>query len=228
MAIYVKGDAVANATSYELLEKTAEGAYTSLAEKNEINFALEDLNLAEGDHTLVVKAKADGYETSDASNEVVYTVEPGEVVDTNLMDVKARLDANTEFVSGNSSTTKWGAFRGATPTVDGDCVKISCASATQALAGIRMGVPAAVSALEQGTQVKVSFWYKKDPSYTPAGEYKFDVSSASSSFAYTDEWQRFAKVYTWDGTWDRLQISAATSAQSEAIYYVKDFRIEVV
>lgn len=28
---------------------------------------------AAGDHTLVVKAKADGYEDSDYSNEVVYT-----------------------------------------------------------------------------------------------------------------------------------------------------------
>lgn len=78
MSTYVKGDAVANATSYELLEKTAEGAYTSLAEASEINFELDALSLEAGDHTLVVKAKADGYEDSDASNEVVYTVEEAE------------------------------------------------------------------------------------------------------------------------------------------------------
>ena len=74
MAIYVKGDAVENATSYELLEKTAEGSYTSLAEANEINFEMAAFDLEEGDHILVVKAKADGYEASDPSNEVVYNV----------------------------------------------------------------------------------------------------------------------------------------------------------
>jgi hypothetical protein len=76
MAKFIKGDAVANATSYELLEKTAEGTYTHLAEKNEINFEVSAMNFAPGDHTLVVKAKADGYETSDPSNEVTYTVTP--------------------------------------------------------------------------------------------------------------------------------------------------------
>lgn len=80
MATYVKGDAVANATGYELLEKTAEGVYNSLAEASEINFELDSLGLAAGDHTLVVKAKADGYEDSDYSNEVVYTVEGDTVV----------------------------------------------------------------------------------------------------------------------------------------------------
>jgi hypothetical protein len=76
MATYIKGNAVANATSYELAEKTAEGTYNSLETKNEINFELNTLGLAAGDHTLVVKAKADGYEDSDYSNEVVYTIEP--------------------------------------------------------------------------------------------------------------------------------------------------------
>jgi hypothetical protein len=73
MATYVKGNAVANATSYELLEKT-DGTYTSLAEASEINFEVSALNLASGDHTLVVKAKANGYVDSDYSNEVVYSV----------------------------------------------------------------------------------------------------------------------------------------------------------
>lgn len=76
MATFVKGDAVPNATSYELLEKTTEGEYLPLADAEEINFALEDMRLAEGDHTLVVVAKADGYLNSDYSNEVVYSVLP--------------------------------------------------------------------------------------------------------------------------------------------------------
>lgn len=82
MATFIKGNAVANATSYELLEKTAEGAYTSLEEKNEINFEVSAMSFAPGNHTLVVKAKADGYETSDPSNEVVYTVEDNTPTET--------------------------------------------------------------------------------------------------------------------------------------------------
>lgn len=74
MASFIKGDAVENATSYELLEKTAEGVYNSLAEKNVIDFEVSALALAEGDHILVVKAKADGYQDSDYSNEQIYTV----------------------------------------------------------------------------------------------------------------------------------------------------------
>lgn len=73
MASYIKGDAVANATSYELAEKTASG-YNKLAENSEINFNVSSLGLSVGAHTLVVKAKATGYEDSDYSNEVVYTV----------------------------------------------------------------------------------------------------------------------------------------------------------
>ena len=75
MATYIKGNAVENATSYELLEKASDGAYASLATAEEINFEVSALSLAAGDHTLVVKAKADGYSDSDYSNEVVYTVE---------------------------------------------------------------------------------------------------------------------------------------------------------
>ena len=39
-----------------------------------LNFDLSTLNLATGAHMLVVKAKADGYEDSDYSNTVTYTV----------------------------------------------------------------------------------------------------------------------------------------------------------
>lgn len=73
MATYIKGDNIANATSYELFKKNG-SEYASLATANEINFELDGLNLAVGNHTLVVKAKADGYEDSDYSNEVTYTV----------------------------------------------------------------------------------------------------------------------------------------------------------
>lgn len=72
MATFVKGNPVANATSYELLEKTAGGAYESLATGSDINFEVSALGLANGSHTLVVKAKANGYEDSDYSNEIVY------------------------------------------------------------------------------------------------------------------------------------------------------------
>lgn len=74
MATYVKGSAVTNATSYELFEKVGE-TYNSLATDDEINFEVSALPLSEGDHTLVVKAHADGYESSDYSNEVSYSVD---------------------------------------------------------------------------------------------------------------------------------------------------------
>lgn len=74
MATFVKGNAVDNATSYELLEKTAGGEYSHLADGSEINFELDALGLASGNHTLVVKAKADGYLDSDYSNELSYSV----------------------------------------------------------------------------------------------------------------------------------------------------------
>lgn len=74
MATYVKGDAVPNATSYELYEKVGT-SYNLKATASEINFNLDNLNFEEGDHILVVKAKAEGYEDSDYSNEVTYTVE---------------------------------------------------------------------------------------------------------------------------------------------------------
>lgn len=70
--IYIQGDPVANATSYELYAKEADDL-TLLATKNEINFNLDELNLSAGIYTLVVKAKANGYRDSEYSNEVVYT-----------------------------------------------------------------------------------------------------------------------------------------------------------
>ncbi len=73
MATYIKGDKVANATSYELFENVG-GTYNSLGTDDEINFDVSALGLAAGDHKLVVKAHASGYTSSDYSNEVTYTV----------------------------------------------------------------------------------------------------------------------------------------------------------
>lgn len=74
MPTYIKGEKVANATSYELHEKVG-GSYNKLAEKNEINFEVSALGLAVGTHTFAVKAKAEGYADSEYSNALVYTVE---------------------------------------------------------------------------------------------------------------------------------------------------------
>lgn len=75
MAKYIKGEAVANATAYTLHNKN--NNYEHLAEQTEnvtegINFNLDELALPAGVVTLVVKAKADGYEDSDYSNEITY------------------------------------------------------------------------------------------------------------------------------------------------------------
>lgn len=78
MATYVKGNPVENATSYELFEKIG-SAYNSLKTGSEINFKLDELGLSGGNHTLVVKAKADGYEDSGYSNEVTYVIPGGSV-----------------------------------------------------------------------------------------------------------------------------------------------------
>lgn len=90
MATFIKGNAVANATGYELFEKASDGTYSSLANDTEINFELENLNLPAGNHTLVVKAKGDGtnYLDSDYSNEVVYSVsaDTSELAGTWLMN----------------------------------------------------------------------------------------------------------------------------------------------
>lgn len=70
---YVKGTAVENATSYELYEKIG-SEYNLLDTAEEINFEVSALGLSEGNHTLVVKAKGDGFDDSDYSNEVIYTI----------------------------------------------------------------------------------------------------------------------------------------------------------
>ena len=76
MATFVKGNAVPNASGYELLEKVGE-SYNSLATASEINFEVSAMDFAAGDHLLAVKAKGDGvnYSDSDPSETVTYTVE---------------------------------------------------------------------------------------------------------------------------------------------------------
>lgn len=66
----ITGEAVPNATSYELYEKSGT-SYTLKSTSTEIRFDLTSLNLSAGSHTFVVKAKADGYQDSDYSNEVI-------------------------------------------------------------------------------------------------------------------------------------------------------------
>lgn len=97
MAKYIKGNNVANATSYELFEK-ANGVYTSLSEASEINFDVDALNLASGDHTLVVKAHASGYESSEYSNEVSVTIGEGGGTDTTYYTI------TYNYVDSNGTT----------------------------------------------------------------------------------------------------------------------------
>lgn len=74
MATYIKGDPIANATSYEIFEKKND-TYTSLDTAAEINFKVESLGLVNsGDHVFAVKAKAEGFEDSDYSNEVTVNI----------------------------------------------------------------------------------------------------------------------------------------------------------
>ncbi len=63
----------ARVSNMSVREEGVELGYSLLATASEINFEVSALGLEAGDHTLVVKAKADGYEDSDYSNEVVYT-----------------------------------------------------------------------------------------------------------------------------------------------------------
>lgn len=107
MTTYVKGDKVANATSYKLFEGD-----TEIAEASEINFNVSELIKAEGEHTLHVKAYADGYSPSDASNTVKYTVSAsgstgdteGDVDDTGG-NTDPEIGTSTTFGSSGTSVT---------------------------------------------------------------------------------------------------------------------------
>ena len=102
MPTYVRGNAVANATSYELLEKTADGTLVSKAEAGEINFEVSALGLTPGNHTFVVKAKADGWVDSEPSNPVTFNV----AAESSAIDA-AYLHENTvyDYVSTTTPVT---------------------------------------------------------------------------------------------------------------------------
>ena len=70
MATFIKGNAVANATRYELLEKSAEGEYKSLAEASEINFDISALA-----STSVVGKNKYNKDASGAADQYFYTAE---------------------------------------------------------------------------------------------------------------------------------------------------------
>ena len=110
MATFIKGDAVANATSYELFEKSGD-IYASLATNTEINFEVSAMNLAAGTHTLVVKAKATGYTDSEYSNSVDYTVEDGSTVLRTIplpAILSAYTKASSSFGAMNNRVTAYG------------------------------------------------------------------------------------------------------------------------
>ena len=58
---------------FQVVDDGGETTYETRAIDSSINFEVSALGLPAGDHTFVVKAKANGYEDSDYSNEVVYT-----------------------------------------------------------------------------------------------------------------------------------------------------------
>lgn len=104
MATYIKGeevtttisgDLVAADVSYELYENNG-SAYRYIAENETIDFELTELGLGGGPHTLVVKAKADGYENSDYSNAVEY------VEDIALPLINISMADGTNIGSGGS------------------------------------------------------------------------------------------------------------------------------
>lgn len=97
MAI-IKGNKVWKAKEYELFEK-ADGEYIPKATNTECRFDTDELDLAEGEHTFVVKAKAEGFKDSPFSNEVVVngggcytlTIESDECTGNNALYINGKL-----------------------------------------------------------------------------------------------------------------------------------------
>ena len=90
--------------------------YNYLSTANAINFEVSALGLGVGSHVLVVKAKAEGYEDSDYSNEVVYTEEETAVVYSvtrNLTNVGA-INTATSVNEGDGYSDKLAANTGYT------------------------------------------------------------------------------------------------------------------
>ena len=127
---FVKGNKVANASSYELLERMADGSYRLIDTASDINFEVSALGLDAGAHTFVVQAEADGYKSSDHSNMVTYIVigeggnsggstEPdnpdsgGDVTPTTTWYIdhaNQLIDNNVDIASGNGLGITVGAF----------------------------------------------------------------------------------------------------------------------
>lgn len=226
MATFVKGDAVLNASGYELLEKVGE-TYNSLATASDINFEVSAMEFEPGDHLLAVKAKGDGvnYSDSDPSDTVKYTVEEGEAVDTNLMPLDARLDENTVFAA-NTTSQQWGAWKGTSPVVEGDCVKVYC-DISQSLQGIRKAAP---DNLTSGDNIKFSFYAKIGEGETLTKNLQFYVAGAKNTIwtGLSTEWKLCEWTVAYDDTWDRLQINVNSAQDSAITLYLKDFCMEVV
>ena len=103
MATYVKGEAVKNATSYELYEKNG-SKYDYLAtNEGEINFEVEGLGLGGGKHLLAVKAKAEGYADSDYSDTVEYKESTPPLINISMED-----GTNTGLGGSNYNATSYG------------------------------------------------------------------------------------------------------------------------
>lgn len=132
---------------------------------------------------------------------------------------ESRLDANTQF--GSSGSGLWYPFKNAVPTVENDYIKIVC-DGSASYQGIRINPPTNIPV---GTKILFSFWYKKDSAYTPpSGGAKVGLTNTSDFVInLTDEWQQCKKEYTFNGNWDRIQITYGTAM--EGIFYLKDFSI---
>lgn len=182
MATHVKGNTVANATSYELAEKSGE-TYSTLKTKSELDFDLSELSFSDGDHTLVVRAKADGYTTSDWSNELTYTVgESGDDGGDDTPDITINIEQGSIGSSAGAdidSSTVWRtpdyiaiADLGSTLSVAGATWLIAVYNESQSYLGQLMTdfsglVKNSGQWLESGTVVNIS-----------------DITSANSNAAY--------------------------------------------
>lgn len=135
-----------------------------------------------------------------------------------LLGEKLLLNADTEF--GAASSGLWYPYKNAVASVEDDHVKVVCDGSTS-YQGIRMAPPD----IEVGKKVTLSFWYKKDSAYASPGTSKIGLTNSTDyTVTMTDEWQLFEKEFEFPGTWDRIQISYASSA-TEGIFYMKDFSI---
>lgn len=130
LAYIITGDAVPNATSYELYEVmenpnagggildietgdisgTQNKIYMLKATSSTLYFNLTTLGLSAGSHVFVVKAKADGYLDSDYSNEVIYTVQQEYSVDGTVTNGSLRGlgedEPATSVMAGESLTIR--------------------------------------------------------------------------------------------------------------------------